>query len=182
MSDAFVFEDIIVSEGSIISTPSFQGMSYILTFSYTNNARQSGSIEITINNEKTLTDYSAIGKFTMGTGLSLNGSRTIPLQIPFSIYPTYTTVNIGCTLANNSAVVIMAKPVVIKSLANLSEANQLLNKNVIVAAPDQTNNKPLTFNVGTGGVVLISSAFVVLLVMVYRQWSKSSDKLKDGKV
>jgi len=75
----------------------------------------------------------------------------------------------------------MAKPVMIKSLANLAEANQLLNKNVILATPDQTDNKPLTFNVGAGGVVLVSSAFVVLLVMLYRQWS-TSEKLKDGKV
>ena len=40
MSDAFVFGDITVNEGSIISTPSFQGMAYVLTFSYTNTYKQ----------------------------------------------------------------------------------------------------------------------------------------------
>ncbi len=62
MSDDFVFGDIIVGEGSIIGT----GMSYNLTFSSTNTARQTGSIEITINNEKTLTDSSPIGTIKMG--------------------------------------------------------------------------------------------------------------------
>jgi len=101
MSDYFVFGDIIVGEGSIINTSGFQGMSYNLTFSSTNTARQTGSIEIRINNEKTLTDSTPIGTIKMGRSSQLNVVKNIPLEIPFSIYPTYTTVNIGYTRANN---------------------------------------------------------------------------------
>jgi len=55
-------------------------------------------------------------------------------------------------------------------------------KAAILAQPDITPQPPLiNFNVATGGVVLASSAFAVLLIMLYRQW-KRSDQVKDDKV
>lgn len=47
------------------------------------------------------------------------------------------------------------------------------NQNTIISPP--------IFNVSSDGTVLVSSAFAVLLIMLYRQLSESG-KVKDGKV
>jgi hypothetical protein len=54
---------------------------------------------------------------------------------------------------------------------------------VILAKPDMPMPQPplINFNVATGGVVLVSSACAVLLIMLYRHW-KRSPQVKDDKV
>jgi hypothetical protein len=174
MSEDFVFGKITVKEEKVLQTISFQGMSYLLNIPF-KNIKQSGSLVINFNNINTLIDKTEIERIMMTTGHNDVFERNIGIQIPFSITPSYTIVSVGF-LSSDKKIKVMAEPFVIKSLDKAPEPKPAMVSQAPTPSPPLIN-----FNVGTGGVVLVSSAFAVLLIMLYRHW-KRSPQVKDDKV
>lgn len=172
MSEDFVFGKITLKDEKVLQTTGFQGMSYILNIPF-KNIKQSGSLVINFHNINTLIDKTQV----TGSISTFNNNvfeRNIGVQIPFSITPSYTIVSVGF-LSSDKKIKVMAEPFVIKSLDKAPEPKPAMVSQAPTPSPPLIN-----FNVGTGGVMLVSSAFAVLLIMLYRQWS--ANKIKGDKV
>lgn len=174
MIDAFVFGDIIADEISSVSSSNFT--TYQLTAPYYNPKLQKGEFFIsTSNNLYQVTPESfphKIGNINLSVRISYGQHiTTIASFIPQ-----------GPTGPINSQIII-SKPVVIKAKVRPQTTQDGL---VPVIQPINVSQAPnpspqlINFNVGTGGIVLVSSAFAVLLIMLYRQWR--ANKIKGDKV
>ena len=174
MSEDFVFGDIIAYENQ--SVPNNNITTYELIAPYYNGKLQKGEFFIsTSNNLYQVTPVSSPRKI---------GNINLSVAIDYGQYITAIASFIpeGPTGSINSQIII-SKPVVIKAKVKPQTIQDDLIPVIQPAMVSQAQSPSpqlINFNVGTGGVVLVSSAFAVLLIMLYRQWS--ANKIKGDKV
>lgn len=175
MSDDLVFGDIIADEISSASSSNFT--TYELMAPYYNPKLQKGEFFISTSSNL----YQVTPPFTNKVG-----NINLSVQLRYGEYITVIASFIpeGPTGPINSQIII-SKPAVIKSKGKV-QPQTTQDGLVPVIQPVNVSQAPtpspqlINFNVGTGGVMLVSSAFAVLLIMLYRQWS--ANKVKGDKV
>ena len=176
MSDNLVFGDIIADEISSASSSNFT--TYELMAPYYNPKLEKGEFFISTSNK--------LYYVTPAYFPHKIGNINLSVQLRYGEYITVIASFIpkGPTGPINSQIII-SKPTVIKSKGKVQPQTTQdglvpVNQPFNVSQAPSPSPQLINFNVGTGGVVLVSSAFAVLLIMLYRQWS--ANKLKGDKV
>jgi hypothetical protein len=167
MNEAFVFGDIIRDEGVVNSDGRIL---YTFMIPYYNSKDQEGKISVYYNYPNLI--YKDI-YYTKGRKIG-HVDMFIEVSYPIKQYQEYIEIIASFIPLGTVSPIAMSKPFSIKIPIQPPKA-------AILAQPDMAVQTPLSnFNVGTGSVVLVSSAFAVLLIMLYRRW-KRSDQVKDDK-
>jgi hypothetical protein len=167
MSDSFVFGDITTDEGFVNSDGR---IFYTFMIPYYNAKDQDGKISVYYN-------YPNITSKDIYYTKGLNiGHVNILIQVSYPIkqYQEYIEIIASFIPLGTVSPIATSKPFSVKIPTQPPKA-------AILVQPDIQSPPLINFNVGTGGVVLVSSAFAVLLIMLYRQW-KRSDQVKGDKV
>ncbi len=169
MNEAFIFGDITRDEGFVNSDGRIL---YTLMIPYYNGKDQEGNISIYYNYPNL--SYKNIN-YTKGRNIG-HVEMFIEVSYPIKQNQQYIEIIASFIPLDTVTPIAMSKPLSIKIPPEPPRP-------VILAKPDMPMPQPplINFNVATGGVVLVSSACAVLLIMLYRHW-KRSPQVKDDKV